>query len=168
MAMAGNNGRRARMLLSYHMDAYRPRLRSWLVVAAIVVGSALVFRGVRARWLSDPHAPLRDSIAVLRARADSCRSDVDGRAAQLRAYDRRLDSMRARVRELESLPRRGVPIDSYSVYMATFNAYNDSAAAWPPLEDTVRVLDARCRTLAEHHNTLADSLRQLIFPIPDQ
>jgi hypothetical protein len=149
------------------MDAYRPRLRSWLVVAAIVVVSALVFRGARARWLADPHAPLRDSLAVLRVRADSCRAEVDGRAAQLRAYDRRLDSMRARVRELESLPRRGVPIDSYSVYMAKFNAYNDSAAAWPPLEDTVRALDAHCRTVAEQHNALADSLRQLVFPIPD-
>lgn len=149
------------------MDLYRPRLRAWLIVAAIVVVIVLAFRGIRARWLADPHAPLRDTIAALRERADSCRSMVDDRAAQLRAYDRRLDSMRARVRALESLHRRGVPIDSYSVYMATFNAYNDSAAAWPPLEDTVRALDARCRAVAEQHNVLADSLRELVFPIPE-
>lgn len=149
------------------MDSLRPRLLSWLIVAAIVVVVVLAFRGVRAVLQSDPHAALRDSIGSLRARADSCRWQVDDRAAQLRAYDHRLDSMRARVRQMETLDRRGVPIDSYRVYMETFNRYNDSAAAWPPLEDTVRALDARCRTIAEQHNILADSLRNLVFPIPD-
>jgi hypothetical protein len=149
------------------MDSYRPRLRSWLIVAAIVVMIVLAFRGLRAIMQTDPHAALRDSLAALRAHADSCQSEVEDRAAQLRAFDERLDSMRARVRELEALDRRGVPADSYRVYLGTFNAYNDSAAAWPPLEDTVRALDARCRTVAEHHNVLADSLRRLVFPIPD-
>jgi hypothetical protein len=149
------------------MDSYRPRLRSWLIVAAIVIVVVLAFRGVRTLRQSDPHAALRDTIAALRAHADSCRSNVDGRAAQLRAYDRRLDSMRARVRELEALDRRGVPVDSYTVYMATFNAYNDSAAVWPPREDTVRALDASCRMIAEQHNALTDSLREMVFPTPD-
>ena len=149
------------------MDFLRPRLRSWLIVAAIVVIVVLLFRGVRGMVQMDPHAALRDSLAALRARADSCRWDVDSRAAQLRAYNRRLDSMRSRVREMEALDRRGVPVDSYRVYLETFNAYNDSVAAWPPLEDTVRALDARCRDLAGRHNILADSLRQLVFPLPE-
>lgn len=155
------------MLLVYRMDSLRPRLRSWLIVAAIVVISVLLFRGVRGLMQSDPHAALRDSIGALRARADSCRWDVDGRAAQLRAYNRRLDSMRSRVREMEALDRRGVPVDSYRVYLEAFNTYNESVAAWPPLEDTVRALDGRCRELAEQHNVLADSLRELVFPVPE-
>jgi hypothetical protein len=146
------------------MESYRPRLRSWLIVAAIVVVIVVAFRGIRGMRQSVPHAALRDTIAVLRAQSDSCRSIVDARAAALRAYDRRLDSMRARVREMEALDRRGVPVDSYTVYMSNFNAYNDSAAAWPPREDTVRALDARCRNITEQHNTLADSLRELVFP----
>lgn len=145
------------------MDSYRPRLGSWLIIAGIVVVVVLAFRGVRA-LRHDPQEALRDSLATLRTRADSCRSEVDQRAADLREYDRRLDSMRARVRELEALDERGVPVDSFRLYMSVFNAYNDSVAAWPPLEDSVRALDARCRVVAEHHNVLADSLRELVFP----
>ena len=161
------HGSVVRMLLSYRMDALRPRLRSWLIVAAIVVTGVLAFRGLRAVMNADPHAELRASISDLRARADSCRWNVDERAAELRAYDRRLDSMRSRVHAMEVLEGRGVPIDSYRVYMESFNRYNDSAAAWPPLEDTVRALDARCRAIAAQHNVLADSLRNLVFPIPE-
>lgn len=149
------------------MQSLRPRLRSWLIVAAIVVIIVLLFRGVRGMVQSDPHAALRDSLGVLRTRADSCRWDVDSRAEQLREYDRRLDSMRLRIREMEALDGRGVPVDSYRAYMETFNAYNDSVAAWPPLEDTVRALDARCREIAGRHNILADSLRELVFPLPE-
>ncbi|HEX2168235.1 MAG TPA: hypothetical protein VHG09_13460 [Longimicrobiales bacterium] len=149
------------------MNVLRPRLRSWLLVAAIVVILVLGFRGVRSMMNDSPHAELRARISALRARADSCQWAVDGRAAELRAYDSRLDSMRERVRELEALDRRGVPVDSYRVYMETFNRYNDSAAAWPPIEDSVRALNDRCRAIAERHNVLADSLRQLVFPIPE-
>lgn len=161
------NGPAADILLVYRMNALRPRMRSWLLVAGIVVILVLGFRGIRSVMDDKPHAELRETISALRARADSCRWDVDGRAAELRAYDDRLDSMRARVHELEALDRRGVPVDSYRIYMETFNRYNDSAAAWPPLEDSVRALNERCRAIAERHNILADSLRQLVFPIPE-
>jgi hypothetical protein len=76
--------------------------------------------------------------------------------------------MRERVRDLEALDRRGVPADSYTVYMAAFTAYNDSAAAWPPLEQAVRALEAACRAVAEHHNVLTDSLRELVLPAEGQ
>lgn len=146
------------------MEAFRPHLRSWLIAAVILIVVIVAFRGVRT-MREDPHAMLRDSLTTLRASSDSCRWQVESEAAALRAYDERLDSMRARVRELEALDRRGVPVDSYRVYMGTFNAYNDSVAAWGPLEDTVRALDARCRAIAEEHNLLMDSLRDLVFPV---
>lgn len=146
------------------MDRYRPHLRSWLIAAALLIVVIVAFRGVRS-LRQDPHAVLRDSLSTLRASSDSCRWQVDRQAADLRAYDERLDSMRARVREFEALDRRGVPVDSYRVYMGMFNAYNDSVAAWGPREDTVRALDARCRAIAEEHNLLMDSLRDLVFPV---
>jgi hypothetical protein len=146
------------------MATYRPHLRTWLIMAGIVVVVVLAFRGLRGLGPGDPHEALRDTIAELRTQADSCRIEVNGGAADLRAYDRRLDSMRERVRELEALDRRGVPADSYAIYMTAFTAYNDSAAAWPPLEQAVRDLDARCRAVAEHHNILTDSLRRLVLP----
>lgn len=147
------------------MDRYRPHLRSWLIAAVLLIVIIIAFRGVRG-MRKDPHAELRDAISSLRASSDSCRWDVENRAADLRVYNRQIDSIRARVRELEALDRRGVPVDSYRVYMRTFNEYNDSVAAWAPREDTVRALDARCRAIAETHNVLADSLRKLVFPLP--
>jgi hypothetical protein len=146
------------------MTTLRPHLRTWLIMAAIVAAVVLVFRGLRGLRSGDPHAALRDTITELRMQADSCQIDVDSSAAELRAYDRRLDSMRERVREMEALDERGVPADSYAIYMTAFTAYNDSAAAWPPLEQAVRDLDADCRAVAEHHNILTDSLRRLVLP----
>lgn len=139
-------------------------MRTWLIMAAIVAAVVLVFRGLRGLGSGDPHVALRDTIAELRTQADSCRVDVNGSAAELRAFHRRLDSMRERVREMEALDRRGVPADSYAIYMAAFTAYNDSAAAWPPLEQAVRDVEADCRAVAEHHNILTDSLRRLVLP----
>jgi hypothetical protein len=144
------------------MESYRPGLRAWLALAGIVIAVVLVLRGVRAMQPPDPRIELRDSLAVLRMRTESCQRDVRADAAWLRAYDARLDSMRGRVRELEALDRRGVPVDSYTVYMGAFETYNDSVAAWAPLEDSVRAADARCREVALRHNALADSLRALV------
>lgn len=138
-------------------------MRSWLIISIIVIAAVLGVRGMRNIGPSDPHALLRDSIAVLRTHAESCRAEVDRGAEELRRYDRQLDSMRARVREMETLDRR-VPADSYAPYISAFNAYNDSAAAWPPREDSVRALEARCRAIAEEHNALTDSLRSLVLP----
>jgi hypothetical protein len=145
------------------MDAYRPRLRAWLVVAAILIVGVLAFRGIRA-LRAEPHAGLRDTIADLRSQADSCRAAVDVEVAALRAWDLRLDSMRARVRAYEALDTRGVPADSFVIYMQAFRAYNDSVAAWPPREDSVRAMDTQCRAVAEQHNALTDSLRRLVLP----
>lgn len=146
------------------MITYRPGMRAWLVATALVLLLVVAFRFVRSLRPPDPRIVLRDTIAVLRAQADSCRSDVDSMAARMRDDYRTLDSMRARVRELEALDRRGVPIDSFDIYMDAFDAYNDSAGLWPEREDSVRAYDARCRDVAMRHNALTDSLRALVLP----
>lgn len=141
----------------------RPHLRLWLGASVLIVLLVLGYRGIRNMRPSDPHAPLRDSIVALRAIADSCRVQVDEGIAELHAFNQTLDSLRTRVRDYEALDRRGVPIDSYRVYMDAFTMYNDSAAAWVGREDTVRAQDVRCRTIAEQHNRLADSLRSVLL-----
>ncbi|HEX6306810.1 MAG TPA: hypothetical protein VFZ69_01415 [Longimicrobiales bacterium] len=148
------------------MESFRPRLRTWLIAAGALLLLVVAVRVVRSLRPPDPAIVLRDSIAGLRASADSCRIEVDSGAAGMRAYGRTLDSMRARVRGMEALDPRGVPADSYDIYMAAFDAYNDSVEAWPEREDSVRALDARCRDLALHHNALTDSLRALLFRSP--
>jgi hypothetical protein len=145
------------------MRIMRPHLRAWLAASAVIVLLVIGYRGVRSLTAPDPDAVMRDSILALRAMADSCRAEVDSGVASMLAFNETLDSMRARVRDLEALDRRGVPIDSYDVYLDAFNAYNDSAGGWAEREDTVRDLDARCRGIAEHHNLLADSMRRAII-----
>jgi hypothetical protein len=134
--------------------------KPWVfAVLLLVAGVALVRVG---RALREPAAftVLRDSVAVLRALADSCRAAVGEGESRLQAYHQRLDTMRARVRELEALHPRGVPADSYTVYMTAFVTYNDSAAGWQQRVDTLQAQLARCRALTATHNTAADSLRR--------
>jgi len=142
----------------------RPGIRTWLIATALLLIVVVVFRLVRSMRDPDPRIVLRDSIGVLRQAADSCMADVDRGAAGMRAWGRTLDSMRSRVRELEALDARGVPADSYRIYMEVFTAYNDSVGDWPEREDSVRARDARCRELVQHHNALTDSLRALLLP----
>lgn len=149
------------------MNAFRPGMRAWLIATAVVILLVVAFRVVRSLRPPDPRLVLRDTIAVLRAQADSCRNEVNAMAARMRGDSRMLDSMRARVRELEALDRRGVPIDSFDIYMEAFVAYNDSAGLWPEREDSVRARDARCRDVATRHNSLTDSLRALVLPSAD-
>lgn len=136
----------------------RPAL--WLAIAAITIG-ALYFIG-RSNRRSPPIAPLRDSLYVLRVAADSCRADLDEGSALLQSYDARLDSLRARVRAFEDMDARGVPVDSYAVYLGAFEEYNDSAAGWSLHADTLRTRLQRCRRVTQTHNLIADSLRRLL------
>jgi hypothetical protein len=134
-----------------------------VAVAAVLV---LAVAGVLslARVLHEPSGVtvLRDSVAVLRAAADSCRNALDAGQAGLFEYNARLDSLRGRVRGLEAHDPRGVPADSYQVYMEAFAAYNDSARAWQAHVDTLQAQLERCRAVTQSHNALADSLRQVL------
>jgi hypothetical protein len=143
------------------MSSLRPGLRLWLAASFIIVFMVLAYRGVR-NMRADPHAPLRDSIAVLRVAADSCRVGVDSGVAALRGFNDTLTAMRTRVRGLEALDERGVPIDSYPVYMDAFEGYNRAAGEWAAREDSVRAQDGRCRDVARTHNVLADSMSRII------
>ena len=105
---------------------------------------------------------VRDSVGVLRAASDSCTAELERRKAEMTAYAARVDSLRERVRELESLRAGGVPMDSYDIYLAAFDGYNSGAAGWEGPADALRATLDGCRTVAERHNLLVDSLRDLL------
>lgn len=138
------------------------RIRPWMWIALAAIAIPVLYAIGRANRPPDVIGPLRDSLQVLRLGADSCRVDLQRGEAMLHAYDERLDSMHARVREYESLDRRGVPADSYEVYLGAFDQYNDSVEGWSARTDTLRVRLVRCRTITETHNRMADSLRRLL------
>jgi hypothetical protein len=135
-------------------------------MAGIVTGATVVYQTVRSSRARDPAALLADALGVLRAAAAACRSDLDVGTARLAVYDAQLDSLHGRVRAFEALDPRGVPADSYEVYLDAFHQYNDSAAGWSARADTLRARLASCRAVTERHNLLADSLRRLLIQQP--
>jgi len=137
-------------------------VRPWMFIAFAAVAIPILYAIGRANRPPDIIGPLEDSLRVLRIGADSCRAELERGQRMLNEYDERLDSLRARVRQLESLDRRGVPADSYDVYLGAFDQYNDSAAGWSARTDTLRAHLQRCRSLTELHNMIADSLRRLL------
>jgi hypothetical protein len=59
----------------------------------------------------------------------------------------------------EDPDRGGVPQAEYQAYLESFEAYNDSVAAWQSRADSLRAMEAACRALVEAHNVLGDSIR---------
>jgi hypothetical protein len=136
----------------------------WIVMFGIaLLGAAGIW--TVARTLREPTAIaiMRDSVQALRAESDSCRQLLDAGQAELHEYNERLDSLRGRVRELESHDPRGVPADSYAIYMGIFGQYNDSAAAWDGRVDALQDELQRCRSITESHNEAALTLRRLLL-----
>ena len=132
-------------------------------VAAAVLAVVLAWEVIALRRGPDTIAPLRERLRALRAAADSCQASLEGDALRMEAFDTRLDSLRERVRELESRDPRGVPADSYSIYLRAFDSYNDSVSTWTARADTVRARWERCRSVTESHNLLADSVREMLI-----
>ena len=140
------------------------RRRPFLVMLAI---SAIAFVAIVVIDLLTPIPPserlraLRQEMTDLRMAADSCRQALTNEEARLIASDERLDSLKALVDYYEDLDPRGVPADSYDVYIEIFNTYNEGIPTRAAAGDSLQAHWAACRLLTEQHNTIADSARAL-------
>lgn len=105
--------------------------------------------------------PLRQQVAVLRAAADSCRLALESEEGALLAASARLDSLRQVIEYYEGLDPRGVPADSYEVYLEIFNTYNRGVPEQEAAGDTLRLHWQACLEITERHNALADSARAI-------
>ncbi len=108
---------------------------------------------------------LRAELAHLRVAADSCRTALDGEEEELVARDKRLDSLRRQIEHFEALDPRGVPVDSYDIYLANFNAYNEGIPERTVEAETLQAHWRECRSMAERHNERADSARSLAIEL---
>jgi hypothetical protein len=52
--------------------------------------------------------------------------------------------------------------EQYQAYLETFDAYNDSVDAWGARERQLRAADTSCRNVILGHNSLRDSLQQIL------
>ena len=138
--------------------------RPFLIMLAI---SLIAFVAIVVIDLLTPIPPserlrvLRQEMTDLRTAADSCRQALTSEEARLLASDERLDSLKALIDYYEGLDPRGVPADSYDVYIDIFNTYNEEIPARAAGGDTLQVHWTACRTLTEQHNAIADSARAL-------
>ncbi|HSG82503.1 MAG TPA: hypothetical protein VLC48_09650 [Gemmatimonadota bacterium] len=103
---------------------------------------------------------MRQELVLRRAAADSCRSAIETEERRLQASDVRFDSLRSVIQRYEGLDPRGVPADSYEVYLDAFNAYNEGIPAREAAGEALQVNWDACIQIVEHHNQLADSARR--------
>lgn len=137
--------------------------------ALVALGAVLVALGV---WVALSYVQprrearaLRDRLRTARAAVDSCRMTLSREQADFRAFDDRVDSLRGEVRGFESLHPEGVPADSFEAYMDAFDRYNEAVPRWRARADSLESRLRTCRTLADRHNALADSLRRILVEI---
>jgi hypothetical protein len=114
----------------------------------------------RARRLEGER--LRGELAELREAATSCVADVAHAESVFRDFNARVDSLRERVRDFESLDTRGVPNAEYDAYLVAFEQYNDSVSAWRGRADSLESDSERCQVIVGRHNALADSVRRMM------
>ncbi|MGD2217083.1 MAG: hypothetical protein PVJ64_10010, partial [Gemmatimonadales bacterium] len=101
--------------------------RGFLVILAVAV-TALAIMAVIDYFRPIPPEvqlrALRTQLSAAHSAADSCRTALDEEAARLRASDARFDSLKSMIDYYEGLDPRGVPADSYEIYISIFNDYN--------------------------------------------
>jgi hypothetical protein len=150
--------------VAWTADLAAMKLRTALLLAAMLAVALLGILTI-GRTLQQPGAiaEMRSAVAELRAAADSCITALDMSQAELLEYNDRLDSLRLRVRGMETLPPRGVPADSYDIYLRLFRLYNDSAKEWEGRVESLQTERELCSALADRHNVAVDSLRRLLM-----
>jgi len=137
------------------------QVKYMLVAAGVVTVAAIVSVALRPRSPRQMFFDLRPDLQLARQDADSCRSALDVEEDSFRAVVQRTDSMRARIGGFERLDRRGVPVDSYRVYLETIDSFNSSVPDWAAAADSLSVHRDSCEALILRHNVLADSAREL-------
>ena len=145
----------------------RRRTRAITLLLTAAAAAALAWGWIRLTSPPSPPSPrerlekMRTSLVTLRTAADSCGAALHAEERAFQAYNRNLDSLRARIGGYESLDPRGVPADSYAAYLDHFHRYNTGVELWEAASESLQAHWRACRAIAETHNAVADSARGL-------
>lgn len=132
-----------------------------LVTAGVVTAGAFVSVALRPPTPRQLFFELRSPLQLARQAADECRTSLRVEEISFRTLRRRTDSVRSRIGVLEGLDRRGVPADSYRVYLQAVDSFNAAVPDWSAAADSLSAHRTACEELVRAHNTLADSARDL-------
>lgn len=139
-----------------------------LAVTALLLLSASVIVVVGGRRLVEEQRTtaeinrLREELYRARAASDRCRSSLVTSESSLLALTATIDSLRNRVDSFEALANGQVPANRYDEYLTIFDSYNDSVTAWETRSERLRTAEASCRSVIERHNSVSDSIQQLL------
>ena len=137
-----------------------------LVGVFLISAAALLFIGARrvveSRRLTAEINRMREDLYRARVASDRCRGSLVTSESSLLTLTATIDSLRARVDSFEALGDGQVPSDRYEEYLAVFDSYNDSVAAWATRSDRLRTAEASCRAVIESHNALRDSIQRIL------
>ncbi len=146
--------------------------RTGALLVLIVVAGAVALRAALSAGTSPRERieSMFEDLQELRFEVNTCMAAMD---FDERAVERRLagtDSLRARIDALEALDPRGIPRDSFPVYMELVDRFNARVAAWDTIGEQARSSRDECEILVERHNVLGDSLRSYLMEqglVPD-
>jgi hypothetical protein len=137
------------------------QVRFMLVASGIITAGAIVSVAVRPPTARQLFFELRDNLQLARQAADDCSVALRAEEDSFRAFRLRTDSVKSRIGSLEGLDRRGVPADSYRVYLEAVDSFNAAVPGWAAAADSIAAHRAACEDLVRSHNVLADSARGL-------
>jgi hypothetical protein len=119
-------------------------------------------RFVDQRRTTDEITRLRDDLYRARVTSDRCRNSLTGSESALQTLTTTIDSLRGQVESFEALGGGRVPGDRYDEYLAVFDSYNDSVAAWDVRSERLVAAEAACRSVIEGHNAISDTIQALL------
>jgi hypothetical protein len=132
-----------------------------LVASGVITAGAVVSVAVRPPTARQLFFELRGDLQLARQAADDCRVALRAEEDTFRAFRRRTDAMKSRIGFLEGLDGRGVPADSYRVYLEAVDSFNAAVPGWTVAADSIAAHRSVCEDLVRDHNVLADSARDL-------
>ena len=115
---------------------------------------------------------VQNQVRLAQAEAERCLDDLETSSLRFDAQQRETRALEERIEVLQSLDDRGVPADSYEVYLEAVDRFNASIERWEMRGEVLESTQSECRSLVEERNLLADSLREILvemgyLPDPD-
>jgi hypothetical protein len=105
---------------------------------------------------------VREEVRLAQAEAERCMEHLAASNLRFQSQRRQTQAFQSRIDALEALDDRGVPADSYDVYLETVERFNASIEGWELRGEALVTTQQRCRALVEDRNVLADSLRRIL------
>ncbi len=142
-----------------------PRLLRPLIFLGTLVLVSLAGLAWRAFGPPSPRERVesaRETLRLLRAEAQACQDELRQEEVGFRSFEGEVGELRARIDALESLDPRGVPGDSYAIYLELVNEFNLVVPDWSTRADSLQSAWEECRAAVDAHNAAADSLVLLL------